>query len=155
MNDTFRDYEFKPRVADPDEHRALARAVGWDDHFDGNTIPDSLDRSLTGIVVMHSGRAVGMGRLVGDGEHYFYVQDVIVHPDHTEGGLGSEIVSRLLAWIADHTPAPAFVGLFASDEAIGLYESFGFSTEGMTGMHRFVDPTEPMPISTAPTGSGG
>jgi GNAT superfamily N-acetyltransferase len=144
MTETFPDYGFQPRVADPDEHRALARAVGWDDHFDGNTIPNSLDRSLTGIVVMHSGSAVGMGRLVGDGEHYFYLQDVIVHPDHTEGGLGSEIVSRLLAWVADHTPAPAFVGLFASDEAIGLYEGFGFTTEGMTGMHRFVDPKEPI-----------
>lgn len=142
MTETFADYEFQRRVADPDEHRALARAVGWDDHFDWNTIPDSLRHSLTGIVVLHSGDAVGMGRLVGDGEHYFYLQDVIVHPDHTEGGLGSEIVSRLLTWVADHTPAPAFVGLFASDEAIGLYESFGFSADGATGMHRTVDPKE-------------
>ena len=155
MDDQLRGYEFEPRVADPDEHRALARAVGWDDHFDWNTIPNSLDRSLTGIVVMRAGAAVGMGRLVGDGEHYFYLQDVIVHPDHTEGGLGSEIVARLLAWVADNTPAPAFVGLFASDAAIGLYESFGVSAEGMTGMHRFVDPTEPIRVSTSPTGSGG
>lgn len=142
MNQPFHDYEFQTRVADPDEHRALARAVGWDDHFDWGTIPGSLDRSLTGIVVVREGAAVGMGRVVGDGERYFYLQDVIVHPDHTDEGLGSEIVARLLAWIAEHTPAEAFVGLFASEEAVSLYENAGFSTEGMTGMHRLVDPAD-------------
>jgi GNAT superfamily N-acetyltransferase len=134
-------YRFLDRVATPDEHRILARSVDWDDHFDWASIPASLAGSLTGVMVLHDDEPAGMGRIVGDGVHYFYIQDVIVHPDHAEGGIGSAIVDRLVDWIASTCPARAFVGLFASDEAIGLYRKAGFvDEEDMLGMHRFVDP---------------
>ena len=131
---------FVSRRATFTEHRALAEAVGWSDHFDWESLPDSLARSLHGEVAVVDNEVVGMGRLVGDGVHYFYVQDVIVHPDHTESGIGSTIVDRLIAWVANAVPSRAFVGLFASETAIELYRSYGFVTTDMTGMHRFVDP---------------
>lgn len=131
---------FVSRRATFSEHRALAEAVGWSDHFDWGSLQDSLTRSLHGEVAVVDNEVVGMGRLVGDGVHYFYVQDVIVHPDHADSGIGSTIVDRLIEWVAKTAPSRAFVGLFASDEAIPLYRSYGFVTEDMTGMHRFVDP---------------
>lgn len=126
----------------PDEHRALALSVGWEDHFHWPSIVGSLERSLFGVVVLHDGAAVAMGRVVGDGVHYFYLQDVIVHPDHSEHGLASRITRRLLERIAAAAPARAFVGLFASDEAVSVYEGAGFTRGDATGMHRFVEPGE-------------
>ena len=99
---------------------------------------DSLAGSLHGVVVESGGSAIAMGRVVGDGSHYFYLQDVIVDPAHADGGLGSMIVEALLEWIAVTAPAPAFVGLFASPAAESLYSEFGFDTADMTGMHRTV-----------------
>ena len=131
---------FVSRRATLPEHRALADAVGWSDHFDWDSLPDSLARSLHGEVAVVDNEVVGMGRLVGDGVHYFYIQDVIVHPDHMDSGIGSTIVDRLIEWVANAVPSRAFVGLFASDEAIPLYRRYGFGTGEMTGMHRFVDP---------------
>lgn len=130
-------YRVIDRHPTPAEHSALAAAVGWSDHFDDRTVPRSLAASLFGVVVMDADDVVvAMGRLVGDGVHYFYVQDVVVHPGHEGAGLGTRVVERLLAWI-DETGGPsAFVGLFASDEAISLYSEHGFTTAGMTGMHR-------------------
>ena len=132
--------DFVERVATVDELRALAHAVEWDDHYDWHTIGRSLAGSLHGVVAIIDGGVVGMGRLVGDGVHYFYVQDVIVDPAHSDEGIATEIVSRLLEWIERTAPSAAFVGLFASDEARSVYETLGFSHDDeMTGMHRVVD----------------
>jgi GNAT superfamily N-acetyltransferase len=138
-------YRLEDRVPTPDEHRALAVSVDWEDHFDWPSIAVSLERSTFGAVITHEGTAVAMGRIVGDGIHYFYLQDVIVHPDHSDQGLATQLTERLLRRVADSAPAEAFVGLFASDEAIPVYESAGFTTADATGMHRFVQPgTDPM-----------
>jgi GNAT superfamily N-acetyltransferase len=129
------DYSIDDRLPTADEHRALMAAVGWQDHIDDDVIGASLDGSLRGAVATLDGTAVGMARLVGDGAHYFYVQDVVVHPDHADSGLGSQLTQRLLDWV-DATTHNAFIGLFASPEAEGLYESLGFVTKDMKGMHR-------------------
>jgi GNAT superfamily N-acetyltransferase len=132
--------EFVDRVATVDELRALAHSVEWDDHYDWPTIGRSLSGSVHGVVATVDGRVVGMGRLVGDGAHYFYVQDVLVDPAHSDEGIATEIVSRLLARVEEAAPSTAFVGLFASDEARSVYETLGFSADDeMTGMHRSVE----------------
>ena len=129
------DYEIDDRLPTAAEHRALMASVGWEDHIDDDVRGRSLEGSLRGAVATTEGQAVGMARLVGDGAHYFYVQDVIVHPDHADSGLGSQLTQRLLDWVGATAPG-AFVGLFASPEAEGMYESLGFGTREMKGMHR-------------------
>lgn len=134
MPDSYSVIDRHPTVA---EHQVLTAAVGWSDHFDDQTVPRSLDASLFGVVVKDAaGTVVGMGRLVGDGVHYFYVQDVVVHPGHESAGLGTRIIERLLSWTEQTGGPSAFIGLFASDEAVSLYSDHGFTTAGMTGMHR-------------------
>jgi len=127
-------HTFVDRVATVDEHRDLARSVGWEDHFSYPAIGASLSASLRGCVVLSGDEAVGMARLVGDGSHYFYVQDVLVHPDHTDSGLATQLVQRLVDWVAQTAPADAVIGLFASPEAVGVYDELGFSTDDATGM---------------------
>jgi GNAT superfamily N-acetyltransferase len=131
-------YTIVDRVASADEHRALSASVGWQDHIEDAVLDASLGASVRGAVALHNGTVVGMARLIGDGAHYFYVQDVIVHPDHEGEGLASQLTSRLLDWVDNVTAAPAFVGLFSSPDARGVYESLGFTTDDMTGMHRGV-----------------
>jgi GNAT superfamily N-acetyltransferase len=123
------------RTPSLEEFRAIADSVGWDDHFDWESMQASLDASLVAAVAIHEGRAVGTARVVGDGVRYFYVQDVMVDPACDGEGIATEMIDKLLNWIMAFAAPKAFVGLFASPEAIGVYEAFGFSTEGMTGMH--------------------
>jgi GNAT superfamily N-acetyltransferase len=137
--------DFEERLPTPGEHRTLAESVGWDDHFDWDSAAASVANSLHGVVAIDAGTAVGMGRVVGDGVHYFYLQDVIVRPDYSDQGIGAVMVERLLDWIARTVPAPAFVGLFASDEAVRVYRKQGFGTADMTGMHRVVEPRRSQP----------
>lgn len=128
---------FEDRVPTVDEQRTVAEAVGWLDHFDWETIGGSLERSLHGVVALRDGVPVGVGRLVGDGVRYCYVQDVMVDPSASDQGVATTIVERLLDWVRAAAPAEAVVGLFASPEAVSVYESIGFRAadgdpQGMT-----------------------
>ena len=128
------------RIPTAAEHRAIAESVGWHHAFDWDTIGASLAGSTLGVVATADGEAVGMGRVVGDGVKYFYVQDLAVVPRLQGTGLGARLLDRLLASIGDQAPSTAFVGLFATAEGSGLYTSRGFTGGDMTGMFRLVDP---------------
>ncbi len=128
------------RVPTLEEHRALAVAVGWEDAFDWDLTQGSLDASLAGAVMLEGSAAVGMGRLVGDGVKYFYVQDMVVLPTHQRRGIGDRILQALLDHVAAVAPSYAFVGLFATGDGERLYRRHGFDVPGMTGLGRIVAP---------------
>ena len=128
------------RMPTPQEHRRLSEAVGWADAFDWASLPTSLDASLAGVVAESGGDVIGMGRLVGDGVLYFYVQDVAVLPTHQGRGIGAALLDRLLQHVRRLAPAQAFVGLFATGEAVPLYQSRGFTAGDMHGMFHVVPP---------------
>lgn len=128
------------RVVTSREHRDIAEAVGWSESFDWHTLPKSLEGSISGVVAVHRERAVGMGRLVGDGVKYFYVQDVAVLPEYQGRGVGKSIIDRLLLHVAHTAASTAFVGLFSTERAIKVYSSRSFSAGDMTGMFRLVEP---------------
>jgi len=133
-------YELIDRVPTPDEHRRLAISVGWEDAFRWNAIPVSLVASRCGVIAIgSSGEIVGMGRAVGDGSCYFYLQDTAVHPDHHGHGLGQRITQRLLEQVRTLAGGDAFVGLFSTDQGRTLYRRAGFSDQtSMYGMWRMV-----------------
>lgn len=126
------------RLPSVHEFRALAEAVDWIDHFDWASIGSALDASLTAVVAVADGRVVGTARVVGDGVRYFYLQDVMVDPAHSEEGIATQLTTALLRWIDSAAAPKAFVGLFASPDAEGVYDELGFSTDEMTGMHRLL-----------------
>ena len=130
-------YRILDRLPTAAEHARLAASVGWDSHFDDEVRSASLAASLAGVVgVDDSGRVVGMARAVGDGMQYAYVQDVVVDPAHDGQGVATRMVERLLSLLRPDGDIELFVGLFASDEAVGVYESLGFASGDATGMHQ-------------------
>lgn len=133
------DYAFTDRVPTPDEHRVLAEAVGWGHAFAWEALPVSLAASPGGVVVHHGDELVGMGRLVGDGAFYHYVQDVAVLPGHRGRGVGDEVLRRLVRRADALSPPKGFVGLFAAGGSEPFYARHGFAVHpGMTGMFRVV-----------------
>ena len=146
------DYEMLDRVATPEEHAELARSVGWESHFDDRLRADALAASVAGVVCVEaSGRVIGAARAVGDGLQYAYVQDVMVHPACSDEGIATAMVERLLELLQPGPGTELFVGLFASDAAVGVYESLGFTTEGAVGMHRRIAVPAETPGAERPT----
>lgn len=131
------------------EYRTLCTAVGWEAVINVEAALHSLAHSLYHVLALHDGQAIGMGRIVGDGAMYFYLQDIAVHPDHQHQGIGRRMVEHLVAYLSAHAPAQAFVGLFAAQGTERWYTQFGFQVYPvLTGMFQVT----PLP-SIAPTSS--
>ena len=128
-------YTVTSRVPTVDEHRELAESVGWGHSFWWESMPAALAGSTCGVVAHDAeGRLVGMGRVLVDGAFYFYVQDVVVRPDHQGAGLGRRLVETLVHQGREIAPGHCFVGLFATPEAQSLYRSLGWENREMLGM---------------------
>ena len=95
----------------------------------------SINNSIHCITVKENEQIVGMGRIVGDGAIYFYIQDIVVHPEHQKKGIGKEIMN-LVEYLNTNAPDKAFVGLFASQGNGSFYEKYNFKdySPNMTGM---------------------
>ena len=132
-------YVFEHAAPSSAEYRAICEAVGWGPWMNFEVAEASLAASLLHVTVRHDGDAVGMGRVVGDGHIYFYVQDVAVVPAHQGRGLGRQILARLVGHLREHAPEKAFVGLFAAPGTEPFYERFGFAVhDALEGMFQVV-----------------
>ena len=78
------------------------------------------------VTVQHDGRAVGMGRIIGDGGTAFQVVDIAVEPDHQGKGLGKTIMAALVEHIHANAPPSAYVSMIADGDARHLYAKYGF-----------------------------
>jgi ribosomal protein S18 acetylase RimI-like enzyme len=103
-------------------------------------MPASLAGSCAGIVATTpEGTVLGMGRVVGDGAFFVYLQDIAVDPQPEGSGIGREITGRLLAQVRVIAGGDAFVGLFATEAGATLYRRAGFDDQTqMRGMWQIV-----------------
>lgn len=127
------------RVPTIHEYTKLCSAVGWGDMMNFEAAELALPRSLHAVVVEADEETVGMGRVVGDGAIFFYIQDVAVLPSWQGLGIGNEILTALVEWVEGHAPDKAFLGLFAIKETVPFYERFGFGAyDHDVGMYRVI-----------------
>ncbi len=88
------------------------------------------------VVQEPDGRAVAMGRVLGDGGWLFHVVDMAVLPEHQRQGLGGAVLRALLDAIRTRAPSGAYVSLLADPPGRGLYSRHGFAetAPGSVGM---------------------
>lgn len=108
-----------------DDYRRLRAAAGLSPKS-AQAAARGLPNTLFGVSLLHDGRAIGMGRVIGDGGCFFSVVDIAVLPDWQGRGLGKRIMAALDAWLRDHAPASAYVALVADGDAKHLYARYGF-----------------------------
>ena len=89
----------------------------------------ALKNGLFNVSAVCDGKVVGMGRLVGDGAMYWYLQEIIVLPEYQGKGIGKSIVNRLIEHIkSEAVPGTKIeIGLTAVKGKEPFYEKFGFS----------------------------
>ncbi len=87
-----------------DEYKYLCSVVGLDNHINFNVAEISLENSIFAVTVKSSDKVIGMGRIVGDGAIYFYIQDVIVHPSYRGMDIGKKIMNTLVKYLKENEP---------------------------------------------------
>ena len=102
-------------------------------------VEKALSNDLFDVVAMVNNEVVGMGRLVGDGVMYWYLQEIIVLPEFQGKGIGTSIVNYLLNYIYENTEVGTFtsIGLTAAQGKESFYEKFGFTNSN--GMNKYIE----------------
>ena len=126
---------YQDRLPTVAEFHDLFDSVGWR-RYGAAPSAAALEGSLFGTVALADSEVVAMGRVVGDGGKFFYIQDLIVRPEYQGQGIGRQIVRRLMDAIERMAPGSPFVGVFATPEAVPLYRKLGLDGGfgGLTGM---------------------
>ena len=104
---------------------SLRTAVGWTSP-ELSIIESSINSSLFWVSIFQRDRLVACGRVIGDGFMYFYVQDVIVHPEFQNLGLGSKIMQSINDFLSSSCQSGSTVGLLAAKGKEDFYLKHGF-----------------------------
>lgn len=109
-----------------EDYRALRTLAGWENHSEEQT-RRALAAALYDVTAVEDGRAVAMGRLVGDGL-YDVIAGVVVAPEYQGRGIGKAVAEELLAHVQSRLPpgGRTSVQLIASEGKEGFYEKLGF-----------------------------
>lgn len=113
------------------EFIALRAAIGWEE-ADAAMVQTSLANSLFHVTIyQHSNsktpdKLIGMGRVVGDGAMYFYLQDVVVDPSYQGQGIGDNLMHEIEAYLAKTARKGATIGLLAAKGKENFYRRFGY-----------------------------
>lgn len=123
-----------------DEYIYLCSSVGWENFMNFEVAETSIRNSVFSVIVKENHNIIGMGRVVGVGAVYFYIQDIVVHPEHQAKGIGENIMSALMTYLQENAPDKAFIGLFASKGKEAFYEKYDFKDylPNMTGMFKVI-----------------
>lgn len=117
--------EFKDPTAI--EYNKIRNTTNWD-KFDLVTIEKGLKKSLFSVCIYDIDKLIGIGRIVGDGSIYFYIQDIIVIPKYQRKGFGKIIMTEIMRYLDNNANNNSFIGLMAADGVEEFYHNFGFKT---------------------------
>ena len=121
------------------EYMKLRDLVGWW-KTDENATDMALKDSLFSVVAVEHDTEIGFGRVIGDGGLYFYIQDLIIHPEFQNKGFGKSLMKELMGYITANAKSGTFVGLMAAKGLEKYYEPFGFKArdEDAPGMYQII-----------------
>lgn len=114
----------KPPTAE--EFCQLRALVAW-----GNTdlaiATLAIENSLFHVTAYINSELVGMGRIVGDGAMFFYVQDLVILPSYQGKGLGKLLMAEIESYLVNNAPKGSTIGLFSAQGKEAFYTQFGYS----------------------------
>lgn len=114
------------------EYTALREAVGWW-NIDQIAAVTALKSSLYSVVAVEQNAVIGCGRICGDGGLYYYIQDLIVHPDYQRQGVGKKIMGKLMEYLSFNSTGGSCIALMAAEGLAKFYEEFGFKVRPANG----------------------
>jgi len=119
------DITIKCEIPSVDAYRNLRRAVDWPTPVP-EVVGSALKNVLCGFIVEKKSDIIGMATVIGDGFLFFYIQDVIIHPDHQRQGIGTNLMEAVMAYINSRAAPKAYIALFSAKGLEPFYKRYGF-----------------------------
>ena len=121
------DIELVDNILKPEDFVRLRNATAFAD------IPieharKALKNGLINVSALKNGELIGMGRLVGDGAMYWYLQEIVVLPEYQGMGIGAMIVNHLVDYAVKNSSTGKFttIGGVSAKGKEGFYQKLGF-----------------------------
>jgi len=101
-----------------------------------------LAAAVFGVIARQAstGMLIGFALLTGDNASYYYVKDVMLHPQWQGKRLGTAMMQRIDEWLQKNGAQGAMVSLIARETLEPFYQQFGFSQS--FAMIKFVERDE-------------
>jgi GNAT superfamily N-acetyltransferase len=111
------------------EYRNVASAVGWSPSANDAVIGAILSAAVFAVVAEDAvtSEIAGCALLLGDHASFYYVKDVMVHPDWQGKRVGTAMMQALTYWLEKNGANNALVGLIARETLEPFYQQFGFA----------------------------
>lgn len=134
------EYSFVERVPTTEEYLIIRRAVGLED-MDREAVEIGLSKSLFAVCIIYENKVVGFGRVIGDEGIYYYIQDVLIHPEHQKQGNGRGVMDTVMGYFVSKRCSGATIGLMAAQGVAGFYKKYGFEKKfpDRPGMFKYVN----------------
>lgn len=132
-------YQVEIRKIRVSEYQKLRDTTGWESITD-DVVRRALASDLFSICILHKKEIIGIGRIIGDGAIYFYIQDIIVVPEYKGKGVGKLIMDNIGLFLYKNANNNSFIGLMAADGVQEFYHKFGFveRPENKPGMYKMI-----------------
>jgi GNAT superfamily N-acetyltransferase/predicted enzyme related to lactoylglutathione lyase len=115
------------RLPTVEEFETLVKAVGWKTQSKESTAA-ILKAPVYAVVAEdpEANKVVGCVLLLGDNASFYYVKDMMVHPDYQRQHIGTMLMRKLNEWIEKNAPADVLIGLYTGENLAPFYSQFGF-----------------------------
>jgi len=135
------EYCIKLESPSVEEFSTLRKKIGWGE-INSNVAEVSLNNSLFHVIIRDESQLIGMGRVVGDGAMYFYIQDVVVDPNYQNSGIGTALMDQIEKYLSITATKGSTIGLLAAKGKETFYTRYGYTQRPNDslghGMCRFV-----------------
>ncbi len=123
--DTVKIIARKPTAA---EAEYIASAIYGPSSTNEETKEKSLPASVFAVVAEDTatGKIIGCAFLLSDNAGFYYVRNVIVHPDWQGKSVGTSMMQELTRWLNVHAPHNAMVALHTPENLAPFYKQFDF-----------------------------
>ena len=117
--------EIRQKAPTVEQFLSFRQAAGW--HVpSADAVEEGLRNTRYSVCVEADGEVIGMGRVLGDGVLYFYIQDVIVMPEYQKKGVGTRLMDAIMAHIDKCAKPTAYIALFSAKGMEPFYSKYGF-----------------------------
>ena len=133
------DYPVEHRKILVQEYQQIRKTTDWS-LVENKVVEKALEKDLYSICVIDADKLIGIGRVIGDGALYFYVQDVIVSPSYQGKGIGKLIMKNIETFINQNANNNSFIGLMAAKNTKEFYYNFSYKERpaNKPGMYKII-----------------